>query len=70
MTFPTLTKREREIATRIAYGATNRQIGESLDISVKTVDTHRAHILKKLGLRHNVDLAHHAIAHGYIEAQR
>lgn len=52
-----LTSRERQVAERLGYGDTNREVADKLDISVKTVDTHRGHILKKLSLRNNVALA-------------
>jgi DNA-binding CsgD family transcriptional regulator len=52
-----LTTRERQVAERLGYGDTNREVADRLEISVKTVDTHRGHILKKLGLRNNVALA-------------
>jgi two-component system response regulator NreC len=45
---------------------TNREIAEHLDISIKTVDTHRGHILKKLRLRNNSDLTRFAVKHGYV----
>lgn len=64
--FPTLTDREREIALLLARGDINREIAKALGISIKTVDTHRGHILKKLGLRHNVDLARYALRMGYV----
>lgn len=66
--FPTLSPREREVALRLAVGDTNRDIAESLDISIKTVDTHRGKVLKKLSCRHNVDLARLAIKMGYLPA--
>lgn len=68
--FPTLTPRERVIATRLAQGARNAEIADELEISVKTVDTHRAHVLKKLGLRGNVELAHLAIVEGWVTPER
>lgn len=66
--FPALTERERDVALRLAVGDTCRDIAKSLDISIKTVDTHRGHILKKLACRHNVDLARLAIKLGYVPA--
>lgn len=62
----TLTPREKEVATLIAKGETNRDIAALLDISLKTYDTHRGHILKKLGARHNVDVTYIAIKLGYV----
>ena len=62
-----LTPREGEILIALAQGFPNREIAEELEISVKTVDTHRGHVLKKLGLRNNSDLTRFAIKRGYID---
>lgn len=61
-----LTKRELQVMEMIARGMTNREIGEHLDISIKTVDTHRGHVLKKLSLRNNSELTRFAVKHGYV----
>ncbi len=61
-----LTGREQQVMEMLARGMTNREIGEHLQISVKTVDTHRGHVLKKLGLRNNSDLTRFAVKHGYV----
>jgi DNA-binding CsgD family transcriptional regulator len=50
----------------LARGMTNREIARDFDISIKTVDTHRGHVLKKLGLRNNAELARLAVKHGYV----
>ena len=55
-----LTEREDEILTYIADGYTNRQIGDLLRISVRTVETHRASISSKFGLRGRADLVRYA----------
>lgn len=60
-----LTAREQQVMCLLAQGRTNREIAEGLEISVKTVDTHRGHVLKKLDLRNNAELARFAVAHGY-----
>jgi DNA-binding NarL/FixJ family response regulator len=62
-----LSKREFQIMNYLASGMTNREIAKLLDISVKTVDTHRGHVLKKLKLRNNSDITRFAIQHGYIQ---
>lgn len=62
-----LTQREREILKLIAEGYTNREIAQKLYISVKTVQTHRAHILEKLGLHDRTELVRYAIRKGLIE---
>jgi len=61
-----LTAREAEVAGYLAVGATNHEIAETCGISIKTVDTHRAHILDKLGVRNNVELARHALREGWV----
>jgi len=63
-----LTEREREILTLIAQGLSNQQIAEKLYISIKTVQTHRAHVLEKLGLHDRTELVRYAIRKGLIEA--
>lgn len=68
MSFPTLTRRESMIAVALSTGFKNSEIAKELGISVKTVDTHRLHILKKLELRNNVELARFAIREGYVQA--
>ncbi len=62
-----LSKREFEVLCLLAMGLTNREIADKLTISIKTVDSHRRHVLKKLSLRNNSDITRFAIQHGYIE---
>ena len=61
-----LTPREREVLSYIAEGHTNREIAESLVISVKTVDRHRENIMRKLNLHNRVELVKYAIEKGFI----
>lgn len=63
-----LTAREKEILTLIAQGLSNQQIAEKLFISIKTVQTHRAHVLEKLKLHDRTELVRYAIRKGLIEA--
>src|SRR4051812_16849768 len=60
-----LTAREQQVMEMLSRGLTNREIAEHLAISIKTVDTHRGHVLKKLGLRNNSELTRFAVKHGY-----
>lgn len=60
-----LTAREQQVMEMLARGMTNREIAEHLEISMKTVDSHRGHVLKKLGLRNNSELTLFAVKHGY-----
>jgi len=62
-----LTPREQQIVKLIAESNTNRQIAEVLTISEKTVETHRANILEKLGMRDRVELTRYAIRRGFVE---
>ena len=62
-----LTPRETEVLQLIAQGYTNRQIAEQLTISVRTVETHRANLMDKLGLRSRVELVRYAREHGLLE---
>ena len=59
-----LSQREFQVMSYLAAGKTNREIAELLTISVKTVDTHRGHVLKKLRLRNNSDITRFAIQNG------
>ncbi len=63
-----LSKRELQVLRRLALGYTNREIGETYSISVKTVDTYRLRLLKKLKLRNNADLSRFAIQNQLIES--
>jgi DNA-binding NarL/FixJ family response regulator len=56
-----LTKRELEVLALIADGKNNREVADKLFISVKTVDTHKMHILDKLELRNTAELVKYAI---------
>jgi two-component system response regulator NreC len=56
----TLTPREAEVLRLIAQGYTNRQMADHLSISVRTVESHRANLMDKLGLRSRVDLVRYA----------
>lgn len=57
-----LTPREREVAQRVAKGMPNKLIARELDISDKTVQVHRAHVLEKMGVHSAAELAHLLLA--------
>lgn len=63
-----LTRREREIVQLIAEGKINKEIARLLDISVKTVETHRATAMHKLKLRTTAELVRYAVRNSIIEA--
>ncbi len=62
-----LTKREKEVLKLFAEGHTNAEISDKLFISVRTVESHKNHIMQKLDLKTTVDLIKYAIKHNYID---
>jgi len=64
-----LTVRERQVLQLIAEGKTNRVIAKMLDLSVKTVDTHRAHLMRKLGIHDQTALVKYALKRKIIQLQ-
>jgi DNA-binding NarL/FixJ family response regulator len=62
-----LSPRETEVVKLVAEGLTSKEIGDTLSISEKTVERHRANILDKLGLRDRVELTRYAIRRGLVE---
>ena len=58
-----LTPREIDVLRLLAKGNTNRQIGDLLDLSIRTVENHRANLMGKLGLVSRVELVNYAEAH-------
>lgn len=66
--FRTLTAREREIVQMLAEGKSNKEIANNLSISVKTVETHRATVMRKLDISSIVELVHYAIRNQLVEA--
>lgn len=63
-----LTPREREVLKLIAEAHTNREIGDLLHLAEKTIESHRANLLRKLGMRDRVELVRYAIRRGLTEA--
>jgi len=62
-----LSPREREVVKLIAEAYTNKQIADTLHLAEKTVESHRANVLRKLGMRDRVELVRYAIRRGLIE---
>ncbi|WP_022666270.1 response regulator [Desulfospira joergensenii] len=62
-----LSMRELQVLRKLALGSTNREIAISYNISVKTVDTYRSRLLKKLNLRNNAELSRFAIQNKLVE---
>ena len=63
-----LTPRERQIIQLIAEGHTNKQIANLLNLSLKTVETHRAAVMRKLNLSSSAELVRYAIRNKFLEA--
>lgn len=60
-----LTPREHEVLAHIADGRSNKEVGCSLGISMRTVEAHRAHIMEKLGARNAADLVRIVLSNGH-----
>jgi DNA-binding NarL/FixJ family response regulator len=65
---PRLTPREREIIQLLAEGHRNKKIAETLGISVKTVETHRTTLMRKIGVKSIVDVVRYAVRNNLTEA--
>ena len=63
-----LSDREREVLCLLALGHTNQEIAKMLYISVRTAETHRAHIMQKLGLQTRADLVAYALDRGLLQS--
>jgi two-component system response regulator NreC len=62
-----LSERERDVLRLIALGHTNAEIAERLYISIRTVESHRAHIQQKLRVSSRAELVRYALEHGFVE---
>jgi DNA-binding NarL/FixJ family response regulator len=65
----TLTDREREVLTWLARGLSSKEVAQRLDISVRTVETHRANLMHKLGVKSVALLIQVALREGMIDAE-
>ena len=65
-----LSEREREVLRLLALGHTNQEIAKQLYISVRTAETHRAHIMQKLRLQSRAELVRYALAAGELDRER
>jgi DNA-binding NarL/FixJ family response regulator len=63
----TISAREREVLQLLAEGKSNKDISDALNLSIKTVETHRANIMRKLGFRNITDLVLYAVRNHIIE---
>jgi DNA-binding NarL/FixJ family response regulator len=64
----TLTHREREVVQQVAEGCLNKQIAQRLNVSVKTVETHRASAMRKLKLKTSAALVRYAVRNLLVDA--
>jgi len=64
---PRLTAREREIMQLLAEGHRNKQIAQDLGISIKTVETHRTTLMRKIGIKSIVELVRYAVRNRFTE---
>jgi DNA-binding NarL/FixJ family response regulator len=64
--YGSLTTREREVLLLAAEGRTNQEIAKSLSIGVRTIETHRANLMRKLGLRNQAELVRYALQRGLL----
>jgi DNA-binding NarL/FixJ family response regulator len=67
--YHTLTNREREVLQLVAEGSTNQEIADRLNLSVKTVQSHRAAVMEKLGLRDVTHLVRYAVRRGLVDPE-
>ena len=63
-----LTLREQQVLQHIAGGQSNKQIARDLDLSVRTVETHRLNIKRKLGIEGQAELIKYAVEHAQFDA--
>jgi two-component system response regulator NreC len=64
-----LSEREREVLRLVAQGHTNQQVADRLALSVKTVETYRARLMEKLGLKSRADLVRYALSTGLLTSR-
>lgn len=64
---PSLSDREREVLRLIARGHTNQQVADRLCVSVKSVETYKARLMEKLGLKGRAELVRYALQHGLLK---
>jgi len=67
---PTLSQREHQVLHLLAHGHTNQEIARQLFISIRTVETHRARLMQKLGLRTRAELVSYALENGDFASAR
>jgi two-component system, NarL family, response regulator NreC len=66
---PWISKREEEVLRLIAWGFSNKEIGARIEISVKTVEAHRANAMRKLDLHSRIDIVRFALMRGWLQTE-
>lgn len=64
--YPRVTDRENDVLRRTALGHSNKEIATALDVSVKTVEVHKANAMRKLGLKGRIDVIRYAVLQGWL----
>jgi DNA-binding NarL/FixJ family response regulator len=62
-----LSDREREVLRMIAWGYSNKEIASRFDLSVKTVEAHKANAMKKLDMKSRIDIVRYALLQGWLQ---
>lgn len=62
-----LTTREKEVLSQIAWGFSNKEIAEKMDISIKTIEAHKATAMQKLGISRRNDIVRYAVLQGWLQ---
>jgi len=63
-----ITPREREVLVRVAQGYSNKEIASQLTVSVKTIESHKANLMAKLGLHTRAELVRYALEQGWLSS--
>jgi two-component system, NarL family, response regulator NreC len=64
---PAITERESSVLRRVAWGHSNKEIAAELDLSVKTIEVHKANAMRKLSLRGRIDIVRYALLQGWLQ---
>jgi len=64
---PEVSDREVEVLRLIAWGHSNKEIASRLDLSVKTIEVHKANAMKKLGMNSRIDIVRYAVLQGWLQ---
>jgi DNA-binding NarL/FixJ family response regulator len=64
---PGISDREAEVLRQIAWGYSNKEIAARMEISVKTVEVHKANAMRKMGMKSRVDIVRYALLQGWLQ---